>query len=164
MISNKYLAIIGVTVVMVLCGKLYTWHKEQLDIARASVVTEYDLASIKDLEQQLEISKEFLEASANQINELYAKNHTISLERDNALISLSKRPSRGAAAQQGDNLNHNTTCANTGRELSREDAEFLTREASDAATVVAERDLYYKLLTEQIKALEKLNESRTTND
>lgn len=56
-----------------------------------------------------------------------------------ALIELRKRPLRAAS-------NNHIACAragSTGAELYREDAEFLTREAARADTIVAERDACY---------------------
>lgn len=84
--------------------------------------------------------------SDSHYKEVEAKNakiQDISGRLSIALISLQNRPTRpqpstdsssGAATPQ--------TC--TGRELPREDAEFLTRESSAAQEIVVQRDYYYQ--------------------
>jgi polysaccharide pyruvyl transferase WcaK-like protein len=66
----------------------------------------------------------------------------ISNDLDAALKRLRNRPVRPSAPDTSKDSAVAEAC--TARELYREDAEFLTREAARANTVVAERNYYYQ--------------------
>ncbi len=87
-------------------------------------------------ETKLELSALALEkVKDEQIN-------SITVERDAALKRLRNRPVRPSTPDTPKDLEAGQAC--TARELYREDAEFLTREAARAEQVMAERNYYYQ--------------------
>lgn len=78
----------------------------------------------------------------------------LTAERDNLLGWVSNRPSRNDSVASG-------RSPTTGAQLSREDAEFLIREAARADEVVAERDKYYE---DYAIARRALAGSKTSNE
>jgi hypothetical protein len=70
----------------------------------------------------------------------------------NALVRLQHRPTRPTVLTVTE-----TRESCTGRELYREDGEFLTREAASSDKVVVERDYYYSEYEKARLMLEKLN-------
>lgn len=94
--------------------------------------------------------EQILQAKAD--TELVNKNaeiKTISDELDRALDELRKRPSRVSVPNPPGSAK-----GATGAELSREDAEFLTREAARADALKAELNYCYRLYDEAKKSLE----------
>jgi hypothetical protein len=71
----------------------------------------------------------------NEINRITA-------ERDDAIKRLRNRPERPSTPTPPKDSDVVQAC--TARELYREDAEFLTREAARAQSVIAERNYYYQ--------------------
>lgn len=67
--------------------------------------------------------------------------NSITIERDAAISELRKRPKRPASTDSTKDISSGVPC--TARELYQEDAEFLTREASRAESILVERDYYY---------------------
>lgn len=109
-------------------------YKEQLvDAERASLQKEKALR-----DSQIEAMKKKDEAIKNIDNKLSAVSGSLyyykKCSTDNSYITRSGK-------------------ACPGRELSREDAEFLAREAAKADKVVKERDFYYERYEEARKAL-----------
>lgn len=99
------------------------------------------------------------ELSISHFKEVEAKNakiKDISGQLNSALISLQSRPYRPQpSTDSSGSATTPQTC--TGRELPREDAEFLTRESAAAQEIVVERDYYYqeyenlRLILEQLR-------------
>jgi hypothetical protein len=69
-----------------------------------------------------------------------AKINLINSQLNTVLVSLHNRPSRPETITS----DSPSSQACTGRELYREDGEFLAREAARAERVLAERDYYYQ--------------------
>ena len=134
-------------------------------VAFSSYTLGYGNAKVDALEEssrQLEIARsEAFEASENLVKQnttaLRAKQNEInkltsrvaSLRRE-----LLKRPSRSDPVIAGTGA----TC--TGRELYREDGEFLVGEASAAERIRLERDYYYERYEEARKQIERLKNGK----
>ncbi len=90
-----------------------------------------------------EAQKELSISHFKEVEEKNAKIKDVTGKLNSALISLQSRPSRPQpSTDSSDNPAAPKTC--TGRELPREDAEFLTRESASAQAIVVERDYYYQ--------------------
>lgn len=141
---------IGVKLVafLVMCAVMFGWHysDKQEGIREAVSVskTEMKEAHDKALKTALEASNRVTEALQENANkERDKKDETInSINRklSVALSELHNRPTRPIPLP--DDTSNSQSC--TARELYREDAEFLTREAARAESVVAERNYYYQ--------------------
>jgi hypothetical protein len=94
------------------------------------------LAAIADTQKANDV---IVNKSLETIKERDEQIKTIKRKLASAVDSLQDRPSR--SEQHPSNSNIAITC--TGRELSREDGEFLAREASEAEKLIYERDYYY---------------------
>jgi len=133
-------------VVALLAGG-FGWHvldkreavSDAITATTGALKEKHDKALALAAEQAQNASKD-LQAKANQDRETKdEKIRTLSTKLDTALSELRKRPNRPS-----DIANHPPSVeACTARELYREDAEFLTREASRAESVLIERDYYY---------------------
>lgn len=121
------------------------------------------IAAIEESSRQLEIARsEAFEASENLVKEnttaLRAKQNEINklASRVSSLRSeLLNRPSRSDPVPP----EASPTC--TGRELYREDGEFLVGEASAAERILLERDYYYERYEEARQQLERLKNGKT---
>lgn len=112
------------------------------------------------------VRKEFEEqvASAKETSLILRKSNDLALGKKNAEIEtinsklallrseLRKRPSRATASSSP------TSC--TGRELLREDAEFLAGEAARAERIMKERNFYYERYEEARQQLERLKNGK----
>lgn len=110
----------------------FYWNAHGTNTEEARLTAKYNqekvvmLNEIREREKQKEI----------QVNEIISRQtkeiENIQRNLDAALISLRKRPTRSTTLPES-----NTCQGTTGRELSREDAEFLTREAARADQIRA---------------------------
>ena len=90
-----------------------------------------------------EAQKELSISHFKEVEEKNAKIKDVTGKLNSALISLQSRPSRPQSSPDSSSSTAAPqTC--TGRELPREDAEFLTRESAAAQAIVVERDYYYQ--------------------
>ena len=125
-------------VLAALLGALLGLHYYDKYQAIAEVKDEYVLKS-KEVIIRTERATLALEASSRKNSkEKDAKIKSINDKLDAALISLRNRPLRTKYIELA-----GPKQACTGRELFREDGEFLTREAARADSIVVERDYYY---------------------
>lgn len=107
----------------------------------------------KATKAQVAVNKE-LQAATNQRKKEYeAQTKDLQRKLDDALVSLRHRQSRPKHLVITE---VRETC--TGRELYREDAEFLTREAARAEQLIEERDYYYNAYEDARLKLEALND------
>ena len=109
----------------------------------AKLTKEYQASLDKAVLNASKKTKE-LQAAADKIKETKYENIQ---KRNTALVadivSLQQRVKRPASPiDTGNNPNSGNTC--TAAQLYREDAEFLTREAARAESVLIERDYYYE--------------------
>jgi hypothetical protein len=77
-------------------------------------------------------------------------------ERDAALRMLSTREKRSKGS--GEHTEVRAAC--TGRELYKEDGEFLTREASRAEQLIVERDFYFGQYESVRLMIERINDGK----
>lgn len=103
-------------------------------------------------------------ASAKETSLILRKSNDLALGKKNAEIEtinsklallrseLRKRPSRSAATSSP------SSC--TGRELLREDAEFLAGEAARAERIMKERNFYYERYEEARQQLERIKNGK----
>lgn len=153
--------LIGFLLVLAALGAVYTAHKYEVKKAvdEAVQVTkdQYKEEYLDDLTEKLEASSELNASLQGSIKEKNDKIDSISARLNSALNSLSKRPSR----KEAEGSQHNDSiCSSsiTGSELSREDGEFLAREAAAAMSIVVERDFYYDAYIKVEKVMKELNE------
>jgi hypothetical protein len=92
----------------------------------------------RDSSKQLQIKDEQIKTINARVGVLIRELHT--------------RPSRSTTTPD--------TPSCTGRELYREDGEFLAREAARAEKIIKERDFYYEQYEEARKALERLQNGK----
>jgi len=138
---------------LVALGGIHVYDKQQaVTKAENSIILSYELknkeAIVKAKEEANILSKKQQEAKDAKDKEMVSLNTRLS----NAIRMLNDRASR--PKQSGDTLVVAAAC--TGRELYKEDGEFLTREAFRADAVVVERDYYYNeymLVREMIKRI-----------
>lgn len=114
--------------------------KEAVTATTSTLNAQYDKALRAEEAKALRTSKA-LQASANKMrDEKDAKISLINSQLNTVLVSLHNRPSRTETVTS----DSPSSQACTGRELYREDGEFLAREAARAERVLAERDYYYQ--------------------
>lgn len=157
-ILNKYVFVAGIVIVLI--GGGYLGYKHQLykaaEVARKAQedkqVAAYNVDLTKSLNTTLDLNKKLQE----KIEELEYDKANIKRQRDFALDELRKRPTRAQVQERAsaDPASAPKTC--TGAELPREDAEFLTGEAANAALIVKERDFYYERYEQSRLRLEAL--------
>ena len=157
MISNKIILWVALVASVFGLTQAYSWHKREVEAARSFIISEYDKGYVLELEEQLKQSSAFLEAYGEQVRGLNGKVYNITVERDALIDSVRKRSNRQSKTAKSV-PNDTASCANTGRELSREDAEFLIGESSIADVVREERDFYYNTLVEYMNRMDLLND------
>lgn len=159
LILNKY-TIIG-CLVIILVGGLYAGYKYQLkqsaEAAKQAQIEEQVAAYNVDLTKSLNTSNQLIKDLQTKIEELEYDKTNIKRQRDFALDSLRKRPTRAEAAVSASTNPASAPQACTGSELPREDAEFLTREAAIAGLIAKERDFYYDRYEQSRLRLEALS-------
>lgn len=146
---------LGAIIVACILGLVYISQRIQQIEMRAieDVVQEYGDAaaenSIANSMAESKIREAVIEAERKKDEEY--RSIVDGLERD--IKRLSNRPVRSNTPS------NNPECAapKTGASLSREDAEFLTREAARADEIILERDYYYSAYKEAYDMLERLN-------
>ena len=157
-VLNKYTFIAAATVVLL--GSGYIYYKKQLrdaaEYARTTQVEKQIAAYNVDLTRSLNTSNALVIELQAKVKELQDAKNTIVLERDAALDSLRKRPTRAEALVSASASPTSAPQACTGSELPREDAEFLTGEAANAALIATERDFYYERYEQSRIRLETL--------
>lgn len=123
----------------------YSWYES---IAKAEKAVEARLnASYKDRLLEAAKNAQLTEKKLNEqvFNNLKDKADKLQSNNDKLSIAISelrKRPQRPSSPDSSLPPSNPSSC--TARELYREDAEFLTREAARAESVLIERDYYYK--------------------
>lgn len=150
---NKTTIKIGAFLVtMFLC---FAWHvkdkregvQEAVERTTSVLNQKYDKALVEASAKALRASKD-LQANADKDRETKdEKIEALNTSLTTALSKLRTRPTRPSDIAN----NPPSVEACTARELYREDAEFLTREAARAESVLIERDYYY----EQYEAVRK---------
>lgn len=135
-------------VLIAVLALLFGWHaydkhkgvQEAITATTSSLNAQHDKA-LKEANEKALRDQESLQTSANKSREVKDETiRTISNKLSVALSELRNRPQRPPALPE--DSSNSQAC--TARELYREDAEFLTREAARANTVVVERDYYYQ--------------------
>lgn len=140
---NKLLA--ALTILLLLFGA-HLYDKQQavyraVEAATGKMAMEYQRRSIEASKVALK-AQESLQQEADKERE--KKDETIrniSDDLQRALVRLRNRPERPSTPTAPQDSDVGQAC--TARELYREDAEFLTREAARAQSVLAERNYYY---------------------
>lgn len=163
LVLNKYT--IGGALALLLLASGYGYYKHSLNKAaegaRTAQIEKQVAAYNVDLAKSLTASKELVETLQSKLKDLQDAKDVIESQRDSAIVSLRNRPTRAETkiSSSADTTPAPQTC--TGSELSREDAEFLTREAARAELIIKERDFYYDRYEQSRTRLEAL--ARTLN-
>lgn len=134
-------------------GALWAIHEIDKSYAIKEAVAECKKASKEAITRTERATKALEASSVKDKEQLYEKINRISAERDVAVASLRNRPLRSSGPKAPQ-----STSSCTGRELYREDAEFLTREAARAERIMEERNFYWSEYEKARKELEKIND------
>lgn len=146
----------GIIVGLAIISKAWVYHSDAVADAKASIISEYNREYVSELEEQLKTTKKLLATANEHHKDLSNAKDDIARRNSELTHSLRNRPVRIKTEYVPYNSSRDL-CPNTGEVLSREDAEFLTREASRADTVVAERDYYYRSYQSLKTELDNLN-------
>lgn len=120
----------------------HTAITKAIEKTTATLTKQYNDRVVEANTKALVAQKAIEMASQQAIKDKDDKIKTINTQLSSALVSLRTRPSRTSAPNTPSNPETPATC--TGRELFKEDGEFLTREAARADTVVEERNYYFQ--------------------
>lgn len=139
---------VAILVLIVLAG-LYAAHRGIVAYEVRDAVQKTTISLNADYSKRLKAAEEKtakvekeLKDDANKIkNDRDTTISVLTASRDLALKRLSERKARPSAQPSGEVASVGGSC--TARELYREDAEFLTREAYRAQSIIVERDYYY---------------------
>lgn len=139
----------AITAVIITLLSLHTYYKRKaVKTAVNALKIEYKEEKALAEEKANRITKELLSSAMSAINK---KDEEIK-EINSALSSLSDRL-RERPSREDSSRDTSPTFSCTGAELSREDGEFLAREAARADRILKERDYYYERYEEARKAL-----------
>ncbi len=140
-------------VALIVCS-FFAWHSWD----KGKAIDATNQVWMDKLEQhkkaQLKVNKELNANAEVRRQEYQDKTDDLQRKLNAAIVSLRKRTSRPERLVVTE---IRETC--TGRELYREDAEFLTREAARAEQLIGERDYYYQAYEDARVKLEQLNGS-----
>jgi len=138
----------GVVVLALVCSHYTAYHLGKTEAQKEVVLAH------KVYEAKLNMSEEQHEHAIAKLNKEKDEEITsITVARDNAIRGLQQRPSRPQVITETREIRE----ACTGRELFKEDGEFLTREAARAERIIVERDFYFQRYEEARLMLERLN-------
>lgn len=144
----------------------YFWHDSKVHQMKEGFAIELQVKlekqkqelTLKAKETSKEISNEAISIDSTKQNKIKDINRSSA----GILNGLQQRPSRANQSDYSrDSCNAESPKASTGRELSREDAEFLTREATRADQLRLELDSCYKqydLIKESIDRFREENQ------
>lgn len=132
---------IKIAVVALIIGILGAYHLNAIEDAKDEVNKRWENAQlIKDIEQGQK-EKTILDKSLELEREKNVEITKLTATVERLRYSLRNRPSRETIVYNNDS---SAPQACTGRELSREDGEFLAGEAARAEKLIKERDFYYQ--------------------
>ena len=137
---------------VVLLGALWGIHSIDKHYAIKAVNQEWELKSKKERARVVLTESILKEDNRVATGKKDAQIKDLDVKLSAALVSLQHRPTRPKVVTVTE---VRESC--TGRELFREDGEFLTREASLADKVVVERDYYYNEYENARRKLEALS-------
>lgn len=121
--------------------------------SRIEYTIQLNKAVEKEKEKRVQLEKDLNDKHTKELKERDVKIESIDAALDVALKRLSNRPSRPANVPSASASTSVPAC--TGRELYKEDGQFLAGEAARAEKVIAERDYYYNSYKNAQKELEK---------
>ncbi len=121
--------------------------------SRIEYTIELNKAVEKEKDKRIKLEKELNEKHTIALKQKDDKIQSIDAELSVALKRLSNRPTRPISMPSPTTTTVVQSC--TGRELYKEDGQFLAREAARAEKVIAERDYYYNQYENARKELEK---------
>ena len=145
-----------------LLGALLGFHYYDKHTAVVKAIEDTTLSLTKQYDKKVDEAREKAKAtqiaietaSQQAIKDKDDKIKTINTQLASALVSLRTRPSRTSSSDTPGNKEATASC--TGRELFKEDGEFLTREAARADAIVEERNYYYQEYESLRSKLEEL--------
>jgi predicted RNase H-like nuclease (RuvC/YqgF family) len=140
-----------------LVGGHYYLQGNAVDAAVKKVEDKYKLQLQISEQKAITSTAKLYKETIDDLNTKNEKLNNLNTEYERAIVSLRNRKARPSEPVHTTVTEIRETC--TGRELFKEDAEFLTREASRADKVVVQRDFYYQRYEEARIMLETLKES-----
>ena len=155
--AQPYLSLIKYFVMGAFLVAFLTFHfvdkHNAVKASRIEYTIELNKAVEKEKDKRVKLEKDLKERHDIALKQKDDKIASIDAELSVALKRLSNRPSRPASMPSPTTTTVIQAC--TGRELYKEDGQFLTREAARAEKVIAERDYYYNQYENARKELEK---------
>lgn len=127
------------TILGALAGFHYIDKAHALDIQKKAFEARLELSIANARTETKETEKQLAQAALEGEQEKNEKLKSINDKLSSTIVSLQQRPTRPTSPAPITTV----VQACTGRELFREDGEFLAREAALADQVVVERDFYY---------------------
>lgn len=145
---------IKMVLVGILLGALVSYHFVTLSNTRKEYEQRIELVS-KDLENKVkEKEGELLLDAQQREKEKDEKITRLNNYANSLLARVQQRPSR--TEEPNNNSTVESSC--TGRELYKEDGEFLVREAARAERILEERNYYYEQYEQVRKTLDEFNQ------
>ena len=139
------------TVVGIVLASIVGWHYYAVNEARAEVKQRYEQI-INDSNNKAKAKVELIALQSKALEKIKDEQiKALDYRVGSLLVELRTRPSRPADILTITEVR--SSC--TGRELYREDGEFLAREASRAEKVLTERNYWYEQYESARKELEK---------
>jgi hypothetical protein len=138
----------GVVVLALVCSHIAVYHAGKTEAQKEILLVQ------KVYEAKLNMSEEQHEQAIAKLNKERDEEITsITVARDNIIRSLQQRSSRPQIITETREIRE----ACTGRELFKEDGEFLTREAARAEKILMERNYYYDRYEQARQFLERMH-------
>lgn len=155
--AQPYLSLIKYFVMGAFLVAFLTFHfvdkHNAVKASRIEYTIELNKAVEKEKEKRTKLEKDLNDKHAIALKQKDDKIKSVDTELNIALERLSKRPSRPERMPSPATTTVVQAC--TGRELYKEDGQFLTREAARAEKIIIERDYYYSQYENARKELEK---------
>lgn len=150
---NKILVILAI--ITALLGLHYYDRNRAVEQAKNEMVASYNKELLKNIERASNAEDSIKEESIKIIRNKDEKIKRLTVNVTNLKRLLDSRPSR--PKDNSFDTIPSTSC--TGRELFKEDGEFLTREAARADRMIIERDYYYEQYLNLYNVLEEMRKN-----
>jgi hypothetical protein len=146
-------------IALILVGSVWGLHvydkHKAVEQAKAVQLAEFNKQVLDSVLLSIDVEQKIKDDTKKLIDEKTKQLTDITRERNRLVRMLQHRPSRNESPVFTDT---GSTC--TGRELSREDGEFLAREAARAEKLIRERNFYYEQYEQSRKKIDEFNKSQ----
>lgn len=150
-ISLRTIGVVAACVALFLSGSLINGWRWESKLQAQQVIYANRVIAAQEAARAQQLKIEAAVDAERKVKDEHIK--TITAQLNDALVELRKRPSRSTASP---NASCSPTAA-TGAQLSREDSEFLAREAARADSVMTELRFCHSAYEEARKSINQLN-------